>query len=323
MPVQQPHTPGHVTLQMSLRLRERLYKALHERNAIQRFLARRFLFGVAQRLGFHVTGDHFYELVPNTRTVAKLYPAGPRPLTGIDWRFAQSEQRALRLIALFGTEYAEACRTHRFEEDNPYFKGFDSLGLYLMLRDLKPDKLIEVGQGFSTQVALWALQRNTQETGRSVEFVSIDPYERAAGLPCPERVRLKMLNQPLQSVQFDALLEGCRFVFIDSSHVYKFGSDVALQFVQLYPRLLPGTILHLHDIYSPYEYPLDWLVYWKRFWNEQYFLECFLMFNEAFEVLLPMNLLTEQSRAMMEAARRLPLAGNFRFRGSSFYLLRK
>jgi len=308
---------------MSLRLRERLYKGLHEKNAIQRFVARRFLFGAFQRLGFHITGDHFYEIVPNTRTVARLYPGGPRPLTGIDWRFAQCEQRALRLFGLYGAEYAEACRRNGFREDNPYFKGFDALGLYVMLRDLKPEKLIEVGQGISTQVAMWALQRNTQETGRSVEFVSIDPYERTAGLQCPERVRMTILSQPLQSVGFEALLEGCRFVFVDSSHVYKFGSDVAVEFVRIYPRLLPGTVLHLHDIYSPYEYPLDWLVYWKRFWNEQYFLECFLMFNNAFEVLLPMNLLTEQSGAMVDAAHRLPLAENFRFRGSSFYLLRK
>ncbi len=308
---------------MSLRLRERLYKGLHEKNAIQRFVARRFLFGPFQRLGFHITGDHFYEIVPNTRTVARLYSEGPRPLTGVDWRLAESEQRVLRLIGLFGAEYAEACRSNGFKENNPYFKGFDSLGLYMMLRDLKPEKLIEVGQGVSTQVAMWALQRNTEETGRSVEFVSIDPYKRAGDLRCPERVRMKVLNQPLQSVEFDALLEGCRFVFIDSTHVYKFGSDVALEFVRIYPRLLPGTVLHLHDIYSPYEYPLDWLVYWKRFWNEQYFLECFLMFNSAFEVLLPMNLLTRQSKAMGEAAHRLRLSEKFRFRGSSFYLLRK
>jgi hypothetical protein len=308
---------------MSLRLRERFYKGLHEKNAIQRFVARRFLFGPFQRLGFHITGDHFYEIVPNTRAVARHYPGGPRPLTGIDWRFAQCEQRALRLMGLFGAEYAQACRRDGFEENNPYFKGLDALGLYLMLRDLKPEKLIEVGQGISTRVAMWALQRNTQETGRAVEFVSIDPYERAAGLRCPERVGLRILNQPLQSVDFDGLLEGCRFVFIDSSHVYKFGSDVAFEFVRIYPRLLPGTVLHLHDIYSPYEYPLDWLVYWKRFWNEQYFLECFLMFNNAFEVLLPMNLLTEQSRAMIDAAHRLPLAEDFRYRGSSLYLLRK
>jgi hypothetical protein len=308
---------------MSLRLRERLYKGLHEKNAIQRFLARRFLFGAFQRLGFHISGDHFYEIVPNTRTIARLYPRGPRPLTGIDWRFAECEQRALRLFGRFGAEYAEACRKHGFKEDNPYFKGLDALALYVMLRDLKPEKLLEVGQGISTQVALWALQRNTQETGRPVEFVSIDPYERTAGLQCPERIRMTILGQPLEAVALEALLEGSRFVFVDSSHVYKFGSDVALEFVRIYPRLLPGTVLHLHDIYSPYEYPLDWLVYWKRFWNEQYFLECFLMFNDAFEVLLPMNLLTEQSKAMVEAAHRLPLAENFRFRGSSFYLLRK
>jgi hypothetical protein len=96
-----------------------------------------------------------------------------------------------------------------------------------------------------------------------------------------------------------------------------------VEFVQIYPQLPSETVLHLHDIYSPYEYPLSWIVHFKRFWNEQYFLECFLMFNQQFQVLLPMNLLTQQSTKMVEAIRALPLPENFLYRGSSFYLLRK
>ena len=308
---------------MNLRLRERLFKSLHEKNALRRYVAWRFLFGAFQSLGFHLTADHFYEIIPNTRAVARNYPRGPRPLAGIDWRFNASEQRMLRLMSAFGAEYAALHRTHRFREDNPYYKGFDALGLYLMLRDLKPEKLIEVGQGESTKVALWALEKNCEETGKRAEFISIDPYARTGELAPPEKVRVVLIQQELQAVDLSPLLEGCKFLFIDSSHVYKFGSDVALEFTQIYPRLLPGTILYLHDIYSPYEYPLNWLVFYKRFWNEQYFLECFLMFNDAFEVLLPMNLLVQQSKPMRAALRELPSIENFLYAGSSFYLRRK
>jgi hypothetical protein len=255
--------------------------------------------------------------------VARTYKEGPRELPGVDWKFEDSERRILRLISNYGAEYAEMHRRYAFSEVNPYFKGFDALALYLMLRDLKPNKLIEVGQGMSTRVALWALEKNAQESGVGAEFVSIDAYARASDLPAHEHVRMTLIERPLQAVDFGALLPGCQFLFVDSSHVYKFGSDVALEFTELYPRLLPGTVLHLHDIYSPYEYPVEWMVHFKRFWNEQYFLECFLMFNKDFEVLLPMNLLTQRSKAMVEAVRKLPLPDNFLYRGSSIYLLRK
>jgi hypothetical protein len=55
----------------------------------------------------------------------------------------------------------------------------------------------------------------------------------------------------------------------------------------LYPRLQQNALLHVHDIFSPFDYPRDWMVKEKRFWNEQYALECFLMFNSAFESLPP------------------------------------
>jgi len=307
---------------MNLRLKERFYKAFHEENALKRVFARKYLFNLFQAAGFHLTADHFYEIVPNTREVARNYSDKPRELVGIQWKFKECEHRALALIARYGAEYPENCGRYGFREENPYFKGFDALMLYLMIRDLKPEKLVEIGQGFSTRVTLSALERNVKDTGRQVEFVSIDPYSRLADWPKPEGVRCRSIHQPLQSVELDPVLEGCGFLFVDSSHVYKFGSDVAQEFAGLYPRLRPGTVFHLHDIYSPYEYPLEWIVHWKRFWNEQYFLECFLMFNEAFEVLLPVQLLIRQSKLMVEAARRLPLASNFHFHGSSLYLRR-
>jgi hypothetical protein len=313
MATHEPHSP----------VNERLYKALHETHGLQRYFARRWLFSLFQRLGFHITGDHFYEITPNTRLVAERYAEGPRPLAGIDFRLPESERRAVELVNQYGPEYSKAHTKYGFREKNYYFRGLDALLLYAVLRDLKPRKLVEVGQGFSTRISLAALERNAQDTGQEVEFVSIDPYDRFTEEKFPASVKFHCLRQELQSVDTQAVLEHCGFLFIDSTHVYKFGSDVQHELTRVYPSLPPGTVVHIHDIFSPYDYPRDWIVREKRFWNEQYLLEAFLMFNAAFDIDLPVNLLAQQSDALAGAVKKLALDLGFKYRGSSFYLRRK
>jgi len=303
-------------------LKERIFKATHEKNAIQRHVARRFLFDFFQRLGLHITGDHFYEIVPNTRLIAAQYSEATRPLPGIDWRFAEGEKHALDLIDRYGVEFFECSTKFGFREQNHYFRGVDALMLYLILRDLKPAKLVEVGQGFSTRIALAALEKNAAETKTRPVFISIDPYPRFQSKDAPENIALELVQRELQTVETAPLLKNCDFLFVDSSHVFKFGSDVAFEFNTLYPQLQKNALLHVHDIFSPFDYPLDWMVKDKRFWNEQYALECFLAFNSAFEVHLPVNYLIRQSEGLAQAVRGLKLDEKFKYVGSSFYLKR-
>ena len=303
-------------------LKEKLFKAFHEKNAIQRHVARRFLFNFFQRFGFHVTGDHFYEVVPNTRFIAQKYSDSARILPGIDWRFPQGEQRALELIRRYGAEFFESSTRFGFREKNHYFRGVDALMLYVILRDLKPAKLVEVGQGFSTRIALAALERNAADTGTRPHFVSVDPYPRFRGEDVPASVTLELLEKELQDIEPAWLLENCGFLFVDSSHVFKFGSDVMFELIRLYPQLPKNSLLHIHDIFSPFDYPRDWMVKDKRFWNEQYALECFLMFNSTFEIHLPVNFLVRESQALAQAVRTIRLDEKFKFIGTSLYLKR-
>ncbi len=302
-------------------MNERLYKALHEKHALQRFLARR-LFGLFQRFGLHITGNHFYEIIPDTREVNAQYSGERRALPGIDWRFEECEQRAVRLVQQYGAEYHGACEKYGFREKNFYFRGLDALALYLVLRDRKPGKVAEIGQGFSTRIALAALERNAKETGTEVEFISLDPYDRFTRSEWPCGVNVQCVRGELQRIPLEPMLENCGFLFVDSSHVYKFGSDVEYEFARLYPALRKGTLVHLHDIFSPYQYPREWIVQEKRFWNEQYFLEAFLMFNDAFAVHLPVHFLSRNSAAFLEAVNGLALDEPFKRSGTSFYLER-
>jgi hypothetical protein len=75
-------------------------------------------------------------------------------------------------------------------------------------------------------------------------------------------------------------------LFIDSSHTVKIGSDVNYLFLEVLPRLRPGVIVHVHDIFLPFEYRRDWVLDELRFWTEQYLLQAFLQFNSEFEVLM-------------------------------------
>ena len=116
--------------------------------------------------------------------------------------------------------------------------------------------------------------------------MAIEPYpstELEAKLPAD----VELWRIPVQDVSLDEFGSLCEndILFIDSSHVCKIGSDVQFMFLEVLPRLRPGVVVHVHDIFMPAEYPKQWVLDWRRFWNEQYVLQAFLSCNTTFEVL--------------------------------------
>jgi len=91
-------------------------------------------------------------------------------------------------------------------------------------------------------------------------------------------------------------------LFIDSSHILKIESDVKYEYLEILPRLNKGTLVHIHDIFLPAEYPKKWIMKNYRFWNEQYLLQAFLAFNEAFDVLWGGNIMNISYSEKLEAA---------------------
>ncbi len=77
---------------------------------------------------------------------------------------------------------------------------------------------------------------------------------------------------------------GTDILFIDSTHVSKIGSDVNRLIFDILPALPRGVVVHFHDIFFPFEYPLEWL-YEGRAWNEAYLLRAFLSYNKSFKIL--------------------------------------
>lgn len=56
------------------------------------------------------------------------------------------------------------------------------------------------------------------------------------------------------------------------------------EYLELLPRLKTGVVVHIHDIFTPRNYPREWLVEDQRLWNEQYLLEAFLTENSRWEI---------------------------------------
>jgi hypothetical protein len=88
---------------------------------------------------------------------------------------------------------------------------------------------------------------------------------------------------------FDAL-EANDILFIDSTHVSKIGSDVNYMFFEVLPPLKPGVLIHVHNIFYPFEFPEVWALQGHA-WNEAYLLRAFLQFNQRFQIVLFANYL--------------------------------
>lgn len=240
-----------------------------------------------ERSGFHVTPVHFYQPIPDTQTLPKTIWDRPSDLVGMDMN--ESMQRALvrEHFPKFRNEYEQfptesTGKPHQFRLDNGLFSGLDALAAYCMVRHFQPRLIIEVGGGFSTLLLAEAAAKNNASA-----LISIEPFPQEflkQGVPGLH----SLIEKKVQDVDlgFFSELHSGDILFIDSSHTVKIGGDVNYLFLEVLPRLEPGVIVHIHDIFLPFEYRRNWVLGEFRFWSEQYLLQAFLTFNSEFEVLM-------------------------------------
>jgi hypothetical protein len=174
-------------------------------------------------------------------------------------------------------------RASEYHTRNVYFGYVSAAAMHAMIRHFRPARVLEVGAGYSTRVIAAAARMNASD-GSPVEVTAVDPYPDPvlrAGLPGVSR----LIASPVQSVDLETLtgLEPNDILSIDTSHAVRTGGDVVFLYLEVLPRLKPGVLVHIHDIFLPEEYPKDWLRR-RFFWNEQYLLQAFLIGNSGFEV---------------------------------------
>ncbi|MGP8187709.1 MAG: class I SAM-dependent methyltransferase [Terracidiphilus sp.] len=256
---------------------------LAERNGLQHWLARKAL-PVTQSLGFSLLGDHFYEPVPNIKFIREHYVDEPRQLPGFLATPSWAENME-RVVGPYIAEYLASPAYEKYGKKNWFYSGWDAAYYYCLIRSRKPRLITEMGRGISTWIAAEAIERNAAE-GSPGEIVSIDPYFRGDNSTASTRIVTAELQQ-IPTSEREALLRA-DILFIDSSHVAKWGSDVLDLFAFWIPFVGANALVHIHDIFTPYDYPRAWLVQEKRFWNEQYILESFIAFNAAFKIECPL-----------------------------------
>jgi len=154
--------------------------------------------------------------------------------------------------------------------NNGFLPGLDIMALYTIIAETKPNKYVEVGSGNSTQVAYKAIQDHDLET----QIISIDPFPRAE----IDNLADQVIRKPFEAVDTSWLadLEAGDILFIDNSHRMLPNSDATVFFLETLPALRAGVIVHIHDIYLPYDYPQFMC---DRFYTEQYGLAINLMAN--------------------------------------------
>ena len=157
-----------------------------------------------------------------------------------------------------------------YNPENSFYSTPDSEILYLMVRALQPKRIIEVGCGNSTRVSRQAIIDGALKT----QLSGIDPQPRLDVAGLTDQMALQKLEN-LDSFGAFEQLESNDILFIDSSHQAFVGSDVALLFCKIIPALKPGVVIHVHDIFLPFEYPRR-LAFDASQWGEQYILHAIL-----------------------------------------------
>ncbi|MEM6394848.1 MAG: class I SAM-dependent methyltransferase [Bacteroidota bacterium] len=163
--------------------------------------------------------------------------------------------------------------------NNGFLPGLDIIGIYTLIADSKPKKYIEIGSGNSTKVAYKAKKEQNLDT----QIISIDPMPRAE----IDDLADKVIRQPFENIDFDIIgeLKENDILFVDNSHRILPNSDSTVFFLEILPRLKKGVIVHIHDIYLPYDYPQFMC---DRFYSEQYGLAMYLLANpKKYQTILP------------------------------------
>jgi len=253
----------------------------------------------------------FYSPLPAVPSLEKTKSRWNRPSDLVGLHYDLDAMKALleRLVREYGVDYdalpdEEEVRQGGF---GPGFPTVDAMLLFVMLRDLKSSRYIEVGSGISSFYASLAAQEN-RRNGHPLKITCIDPYPRDALLDVSS---IEIITSEVQAIDvaFFECLGPRDVLFIDSSHILKVDGDVPYLYLEVIPRLPRGVVIHVHDVHFPYNipYPPEEYIFrwyktrWPVFWNEAMLLQAFLAYNDAYAITLSTPLLRFFDEAFLRA----------------------
>jgi predicted O-methyltransferase YrrM len=280
------------------------YLALYFIKGIRSLQPQRIPFSRAayRRVGVFPILDRYYEPLFQPRYLKRPLNE-PRDLPGLDMNDAGQLDLLSRLRftdELKAIPDEQTC-PKQFAYDNEFYIWGDAELLYSIVRHFKPRRIVEIGSGQSTLLSLKAVARNKEtDPDYECEITCVEPYENhwLDGLDV-EVVR--QVVQDLPDSMF-ARLGPNDILFIDSSHIIRPQGDVVVEVLTILPKLAPGVLVHVHDVFTPRDYLEEFIVERMRLWNEQYLLEAFLTFNDRYRVLCALNYLKHKYPAETAAA---------------------
>lgn len=247
----------------------------------------RNVFEVGQRVGVDLLPRHFYSEVPDIRAL-KSDRRWQRPysLVGVagtdidgqlNWlRATCTDELAAQLPAL--ALYREAAEANGAVGYGPIEADL----LYCFVYNYKPRRMIQVGAGASTWVAL----RAARDAGIGLDVTAVDPYPTDFLKRLRDDGQITLRDVPVQAIPPSeiASLKAGDVLFIDSTHTVSPGSDVNFLILEILPRLRKGVFVHFHDITMPYDYNHAVLTSDLFFWSESVLLHAYLADNPRFKI---------------------------------------
>ena len=237
---------------------------------------------ILKKIGIFPLTTNYYEPLFNFDNLKKKL-SDKRNLPGISFN-TDFQIKNLRKF-----NYKKELNNLNFNIHNNFFQAGDAEIYYQIIRHYKPNKIIEIGSGHSSLLAKEAIKNNKIIDNFITELTCIEPYENK----WLEKNEIKVIRQKVEEINDNIFtnLDKNDILFIDSSHVIKPQGDIIRVFLEILPRLKSGVIIHIHDIFSPRDYPENWLKIENRFFNEQYLLEGILDNSSRYNIMLSLNLL--------------------------------
>jgi hypothetical protein len=258
----------------------------------------------AERLGLQVVLKTYYSPIPDLANLPEGVWDARDPLRGIAFdldaqmAFVESDLTPHLEGLAWGADVAPA---DAYDPSNDSYPPADARVLYAMVRHLRPRRIVELGSGQTTRVIAQAARANAL-AGSPVELRAFDPFPTAVDDSLPGLTGL--VRTKAQDVPDEAFteLQAGDVLFVDTTHTVKLASDVNHIVLRVLPLLADGVIVHVHDIFLPYEYPRFFFADFALYWAEQYMLQAFLAFNSSFQVLCAVHALGREQAARMASA---------------------
>jgi predicted O-methyltransferase YrrM len=235
--------------------------------------------------GLHALPKHYYSPVPDCTWLRENRDLwiGRSSMTGIAWNLADQFAWLRDLCEPYYDEMSVEDYRALSSGYGPGYGEIEAQVLHCFMRTFAPERVIEIGSGASTLCMVQAARLNESKGKTRSRITCIEPYPSDK---LRNQSEIELIPQVCQQVPLSVLdqLRSGDFLFIDSSHAVKVGSDVLRIYLEMIPRLTSGVFIHVHDIYLPYAYPRT--VFTRPWWwQETAMLMALLINNPKLQVL--------------------------------------